>query len=55
MEKWLLVDTSTKKWIILDSCLTTSREKAQSAFDGDGWIIGEVMSEADFLNEVPTN
>jgi hypothetical protein len=55
METWLLVEDFNGKSCILDKCFTSSREKAQSAFGGDGWVIGEVISEADFLAELQLN
>ena len=51
MEQWLLVENFNGKSCVLDRCFTSSKEKAQSIFDGDGWVIGEVISEADFLRK----
>lgn len=51
MEQWLLVEDFNGKSCILDRCFTSSKEKAQSAFDGEGWVLGNVVSEADFLLE----
>lgn len=55
METWLLVDDFNGTTAILDRCLASSREKAQSTFDGDGWVIGEVISEADYIVELQLN
>jgi hypothetical protein len=55
MEQWLLIEDFNGKCVILDRCFTSSKEKAQSAFDGEGWILGYVVSEADFLLELQLN
>ena len=55
METWLLVDDFNGNTSILDRCFTSSKQKAQSIFDGDGWVIGEVISEADYLIELQQN
>lgn len=55
METFVLVETFNDNFIILDRCLASSIQKAQSMFDGEGWMIGEVMSEADFMHELQLN
>lgn len=51
MEKFLLVDDCGGTTGILDTCLASSIKSAQRIFDSKGWIIGEVMSEADYIHE----
>ena len=47
MEKFLLIEDES----ILDSCFTSSLRKAENIFNSRGWVVGEVISEADFLIE----
>lgn len=47
MEKFLLIEDES----ILDSCFSSSLKKADDIFNSRGWVIGEVISEADFLIE----
>lgn len=47
MENFLLVDDVE----ILDICLSNSVKQAEKTFDNRGWVIGEVMSEADYIAE----
>lgn len=51
MEKFLLVDDCSGTTGILDSCLASSTKQAQKIFDNRGWVIGEVLSEADYIAE----
>ena len=44
---WLIDDDDT----ILDRCLTSSVKEAQQIFDNKGWVIGQVLSEADWMND----
>lgn len=55
MEQWLLVEDFNGKSCVIDRCYASSRKSAQSQFDGEGWDIGEVISEADFLIELQQN
>lgn len=47
MEKFLLIEDES----ILDSCFSSSLKKADDIFNSRGWVVGEVISEADFLIE----
>ena len=51
MEKFLLIDDCNGAIGILDSCLASSIKSAQNVFDSRGWVIGEVLSEADYIAE----
>lgn len=51
MEKFLLIDDCNGAIGILDSCLANSIKSAQNVFDSRGWVIGEVLSEADYIAE----
>lgn len=51
MEKFLLIDDYNGAIGILDSCLANSIKSAQNVFDNRGWVIGEVLSEADYIAE----
>lgn len=51
MEKFLLIDDCGETTGILDSCLASSTKSAQTIFDIRGWVIGEVLSEADYIHE----
>lgn len=51
MEKFLLVDESGETTCILDTVLSSSIKSAQKHFNNQGWMIGEVMSEADYIHE----
>ena len=53
METWLLIDDLDSS--IVDRCLASSKKAAQSIFDNRGWMIGDVLSEADYLNELQQN
>lgn len=54
VETFVLVETFNGKSVILDRCLASSVQEAQSIFDGE-WVIGDAMSEADFMNELQLN
>lgn len=51
MEKFLLIDDCNETTSILDSVLASSIKSAQKHFDNQGWMIGEVLSEADYIHE----
>ena len=51
MEKFLLVDDCGGTTGILDSCLASSISSAQKIFDNRAWMIGELMSEANYIHE----
>ena len=53
METWLLIDDLDNA--IIDRCIASSRKSAQSIFDKRGYMIGDVLSEADYLNELQQN
>ena len=55
MEQWLLVEDFNGKSCVIDRCYASSKQSAQSQFDGEGWAIGKVISEADFLIELQQN
>jgi hypothetical protein len=48
METFLLVDDVE----ILDSCMSYSKKGADKIFITRGWVIGEVISEADRISEI---
>ena len=49
-QKYLLIDDSGGGLDILDSTFVASKDAAENYFfDFKAWIIGEVMSESDFL------
>lgn len=51
METFFLIDEDS----ILDRCLASSVYNAERIFSAKGWIIGEVISEADYLAEKEQN
>lgn len=53
-EVFVLVENFNGRLVILDRCLASSIKQAQSIFDGE-WVIGEAMSEADFMSELELN
>lgn len=53
-EVFVLVESFNGKLVILDRCFASSIKQAQSIFDGE-WVIGEAMSEADFISELELN
>ena len=50
MQKYLLVDDNGQGVCILDEVIVSSEESAIDHFDNNGWIVGEVMTEVDFIN-----
>ena len=53
-EVFVLVENFNGRLVILDRCSAPSIKQAQSIFDGE-WVIGEVMSEVDFISELELN
>lgn len=51
MENFLLIDDYQGHVAILDKCLTSSTKSAQQIFDNRGWVLGEVLAEADYIAE----
>jgi len=52
MERYFLIDEDDTKVIILDQIYAVSYEEAQEHFDCKGWVIGDVLSETDWNNEL---
>ena len=53
-EVFVLVVNFNGRLKVLDRCFASSIKQAQSIFDGE-WVIGDVMSEADFMSELELN
>ena len=53
-EVFVLVENFNGRLVILDRCSASSIKQAQSIFDVE-WVIGEVMSEVDFISELELN
>lgn len=51
MKKYLLIDEGT----ILDTIICLSEEQAEYYFTSEGWVIGEIVEEQDYLNELKLN
>ena len=51
MKKFLLIDDCGETTCILDTVLASSKASAERHFDNQGWIIGEIMSEEDYIAE----
>ena len=49
MQKYLLLDDNGQGVCILDEVIASSEESAIAHFDNNGWIVGEVMTEVDFI------
>lgn len=60
--KWLLIDEDANSTSILDTCFAVTKELAEEIFDIEGWVIGTIMSEEDYVkasvapvdNDIPT-
>jgi len=48
MENYVLVDTEDNKYYQLDLCYAESKDSALTEFCIRGWVIGEVMTLADY-------
>jgi len=48
MERWFLMDNDS----VLDSCLAYSMDDAWDIFLNTGWMIGDVISEGDYMAEM---
>jgi len=53
-EVFVLVENFNGRLVVLDRCFASSIKQAQSIFDGE-WVIGNAMSEADFMSELELN
>jgi len=51
MEEWLLIITENSKTTILDKCFAYNKADADQIFCIRAWMIGEVLSTADYLIE----
>lgn len=51
MSKYLLVYDNGQGYCILDTVMANSIEAAKGSFRESGWVFGEVMSEADYLQQ----
>lgn len=49
MTKYFLIDHDGSTVSVLDETLATSPEDAQEAFDCAGWVVGEVMTESEYI------
>ena len=52
MENFLLIDDYQGHVTILDKCLASSTKSAQQIFDNRGWVLGDVIAEADYMHEM---
>jgi hypothetical protein len=55
MERYFLLDETENTVTILDQIYSNSIEEAQEHFNCKGWVIGEVISETDWNNELELN
>jgi hypothetical protein len=55
MERYFLYEEDDLKIVILDQCYAHSYEQAQYHFDSKGWMIGNLISEADWCSECDLN
>lgn len=53
MEVWYLVEDDNS--VVLDRITTTSKEAAEKYFTNKGWVIGNVISEGDYIAEMQLN
>jgi len=55
MERYYLLDETEDTVTILDQTYANSYEEAQYHFDCEGWVIGFVISESDWNDELALN
>lgn len=50
MQKYLLIDDDGHQGVcILDEVIASSKESAIAHFDIQGWVVGEVMTESEYI------
>jgi len=52
MENFLLIDDCEGYNTILDKILASSTKQAQKYFDNQGWVLGTVIAETDYMHEM---
>ena len=55
MERYFLREENDTHFIIHAQCFASSYGEAQSSFDSEGWVIGDVVSESDWNAEISLN
>lgn len=55
METWILLDSDSNYYTVLDKCLANSKKDAEQIFINRSWVIGDVLSEADYIAEHQLN
>lgn len=49
MQKYLLIDDDGQGVCVIDEVIASSKESAIAHFDIQGWVVGEVMSENEYI------
>lgn len=55
MERYFLREENDTHVIVHAQCIASSYDEAQSYFDSDGWMVGDVISESDWNAEISLN
>lgn len=55
MKKYLLIDEFEGTPTIIDTIICLSKEEAEYYFSSEGWVIGEIVEEQDYLSELGLN
>lgn len=52
MKYFFLIDDISGDIVIMDRCTAYSHSSAQKEFDAHGWVIGNVVSEQEYLQQM---